>query len=138
MSLRNTPTHNSWLNMKARCNNPCKSKWDSYGGRGITYCSRWEYFEYFLADMGERPKNTTLDRVDNDGDYTPENCKWATREEQMNNRRNNLLLTYDGRKQTIAQWAREVGINYHVLYNRVMTYGWTDEEALTIPVRARR
>jgi DNA-binding XRE family transcriptional regulator len=84
---KSSPTHKSWCMMKSRCNNPNYNRYKDYGGRGIAYCKEWESFENFLRDMGERPKGTTLDRIDNNGNYELSNCKWSTPKEQMSNKR---------------------------------------------------
>lgn len=83
-----TPTYTVWKGMHQRCTNPKSSVYKYYGGRGISVCARWDNFENFLADMGERPKGLSIDRIDNDGDYQPKNCRWATQSMQVSNRRN--------------------------------------------------
>lgn len=89
--LSNTPTHVTWMSMNQRCNDPGAVQYPYYGGRGITVCDRWQSFENFLADMGERPEGLTLDRIDGDGNYEPGNCRWATKSEQAKNRKKRLI-----------------------------------------------
>jgi len=86
--MSHTPTHRSWAMMWDRCTNKTREKYKIYGGGGVNVCDRWKVFENFLEDMGKRPKNKTLDRIDPFGNYTPENCKWSTHQEQIRNRRN--------------------------------------------------
>ena len=133
---RRSDTYSSWHSMIKRCRNPKATHYDLYGGRGIKVCERWQSdFAAFLADMGERPgKKFSIDRFPNkNGNYEPGNCRWATRSEQQNNRRDTYLLTYQGRTQGIAQWSREVGINLYTIRSRVES-GMSVEEALTKPV----
>ena len=85
-----TPTYVCWSNMLARCTNPKRRDFKNYGGRGISVCERWRSFENFLADMGEKPPKLSLDRVDNDENYGPDNCRWATQKQQVLNRRNTI------------------------------------------------
>lgn len=116
--------YRAWCNMKARCYTPGTIGFARWGGRGITVCDRWKNsFENFLADMGECPKGFTLERVSVDGNYEPANCKWASFKEQQNNKSDNVLIDYDGRRQTIAMWADEIGLRYHTLYRRVVIKG---------------
>lgn len=119
------PLYHTWYAMVARCQNPRAQSYHNYGGRGITVCDRWlESFENFYADMGDRPSNKhSLDRIDNDGPYSPENCRWATWEEQANNRRNNVWIEFQGERLSAAQWSRRLGvaIDLHAVakkYNR--------------------
>jgi hypothetical protein len=108
--------------MNQRCNNPKNPAWANYGGRGIKVCSRWESFEQFEIDMGERPSGDfSLDRIDNDGDYEPGNCRWATMKTQANNRRPRdakMMLTHEGVTKTIQQWADHLGIAAGTIHQR--------------------
>jgi hypothetical protein len=108
-----------WQNIKQRCFNSKAAHFDRYGGRGITVCERWLVFENFVADMGERPPGMTLERIDNDGPYSPDNCRWATRKEQSNNRFCNVRLTHNGETLTISQWSERTGIHHHTLFQRL-------------------
>ena len=108
----NTPEYYRWLSLKARCTNPNNPRYADYGGRGITVCQRWaDSFEVFIADVGERPTpEHSIDRIDNDKGYEVTNVRWATKQEQANNRRTNVEVTYNGETKTLAAWAMEVGI----------------------------
>lgn len=109
-----------WHSMIRRCTNPNQKNWVRYGGRGIKVCDRWlNSFEDFLVDMGRMPSpDHTIEREDNDKDYTPENCIWATWDAQNNNKRNSHFIEHQGRRQTIAQWARELGIKARTINRR--------------------
>ena len=118
-----TPTYCSWNEMKRRCRDAHRHTHGRYGGRGIKVCRRWLYsFSNFLADMGERPPGTTLDRKDNNGNYTPENCRWATQREQHGNKCSNRRIRFCGRTMILADWARELGINPATLWWRLARY----------------
>jgi hypothetical protein len=120
-----------------RCTNPNDDRWNSYGGSGVTVCKRWRRFELFLEDMGKRPAGTSLDRYpDPYGNYEPGNCRWATRQQQQNNMRSNVLLEFAGTAQTIAQWAEEAGIAYGTLETRLKR-GWDLERALLEDVHVK-
>lgn len=129
-----TGTYISWDSMIGRCtrlNNPYYSK---YVGRGITICARWMSFECFLSDMGTRPDGTTLDRFpDNDGNYEPGNCRWATKTQQQNNRCTNVVVEYNGERHTVTEWARHLGLPVDRLRSRIAS-GWTPERAFTVPI----
>ena len=127
--MSRTPTYNSWMCMKRRCLDAKNCNYANYGGRGIKFCERWKKFENFLADMGERPPGTTLDRIDHDGHYIPENCRWADQATQHRNTRLNVHLTYGGRTQCLAAWADELGIRRNTLQKRIAN-GWSVYSAL--------
>ena len=133
-----TPTYHTWCSMKTRCTNKNNPKWDNYGGRGITLVERWNSYDNFLKDMGPSYKpGMTLDRIDNDGNYSPENCRWATLVEQGNNKRNNLVLEYGGLKLTLPQWGRVKGIKSSTIRQRYYGYKWSVEKCIETPVYQR-
>lgn len=129
------PLFRTWCEMRYRCNNPEKWNYKYYGGRGIKVCERWMTFANFVADMGERPDKHTLDRIDRNGHYSPENCRWASREEQANNASYNKALVFNGESINLSRAARKYGLRVETLHAR-LKYGWTVEQALTIPVGA--
>lgn len=129
------PGHNSWCGMIQRCTNPKNPKWHRYGGRGIKVCDRWLKFENFYEDMGEKPKGLSIDRINNDGDYCPENCRWATPKEQARNKSTSRNITFNGRTQTLEAWSEEIGISSRALECRLFRLGWEVEKAFTIQPR---
>ena len=117
--MSRTPVHVAWQAMLARCSNKSNPMWHHYGGRGISVCAQWKSFENFLADMGDLPfKGAELDRIDNDGNYEPGNCRWATRQEQMRNTRQNVFVEVDGVSKTVAEWSVLSGIPDRTLHHR--------------------
>lgn len=111
----NTPTYKSWLKMRERCRLRTCVQWPYYGGRGITVCERWASFENFLSDMGERPQGTSLDRVNNDGNYEPGNVRWAAHKTQLVNRSDNVRVEIHGRSVTLSEAAEQAGLKYDTL-----------------------
>lgn len=122
-----------WIGIKSRCNNPNAPGYANYGGRGIKICDRWiNSYETFIEDVGERPSpQHTLDRIDNDGDYEPSNCRWATYKEQHRNTRRNVYVTWNGETKTVADWADQMGLSRQSLYRRLKR--WSLEDAMTRP-----
>jgi hypothetical protein len=123
-------TYSIYRDMRTRCENPNYKEFHLYGGRGIKVCDRWASYENFLADMGERPIGMSIERKDVNGNYSADNCIWANNEVQANNKRNSVLLDYQGKVQTVAQWARELGILDKTIYFR-LSKGWATEKALS-------
>jgi len=138
---RNQPKriYRIWRNMKSRCSNPKTPKYKNYGGRGITVCSDWLTFENFYnwAMANGYRDNLTIERIDNDGDYCPENCKWATYKEQALNSRQNHIISYEGKSKTLKEWAAILGMKYTTLEARLNQYGWDIEKAINEPIRRR-
>lgn len=120
----NSPEYKSWDGMKQRCWNTNDGKYPDYGGRGITICERWHSFDAFFADMGPKPSGKhSIDRIDNDGPYSPDNCRWADQNTQSRNRRSSVRLTHDGLTLTIAEWAERAGVGYSTVRERLVR-GW--------------
>lgn len=114
-----TTEYRIWAAMKRRCNNPNRPEWKDYGGRGITYCDRWEKFENFLDDMGRRPANHSLDRINNELGYSKENCRWATFKTQNNNKRSNRRIMFCGEQMLLSDACKLAGINLSTAYRRI-------------------
>lgn len=122
-----------WKGIFSRCYNPTTKGYHRYGGRGIKVCERWRSFINFLDDMGERPEGMTLDRINNDGDYEPGNCRWATYQQQAQNKSTNVNITINGETHCLAEWSRRSGISDSVLRKR-LNDGW-DHNDLLKPTR---
>ena len=141
-----TRLYNVWCAMKRRCNNSSVPEYKNYGGRGIKVCDEWnreygEFKEWALREGYDDnlPRGVcTLDRIDVNGNYEPDNCRWVTQKHQMNNVRYNVNIEYGGCNHTLAEWANIFGIKYATLRERIFNYGYTFEEAVTKPVRIWR
>jgi hypothetical protein len=131
---KHSKTYESWAGIISRCKNKNKKAYKNYGARGITVCKRWEVFENFYADMGDKPDGMTIERVDNDKGYDLGNCKWATRYDQANNTRRNRFIEHNGETKTISQWAREKNLYPQTLYNRINILKWPHGKAIDTPV----
>lgn len=141
--MSNTRLFKAWTCMTQRCKNPNDGAYKNYGGRGITVCEGWLGENGFENFYGWAMKNgysddLTIDRINVNGDYEPSNCRWATMKEQQNNKRNNHIISLNGEEHTISEWSRITGINKETIEARVNRYGYTDEEALMIPIRGKR
>lgn len=130
-------TYIIWRNMLGRCCNKTDSHYKYYGGRGITVCDRWkDSFDDFYEDMGKRPsKEYSIDRIDVNGNYEPDNCKWSTRIEQANNTTRNVYYDYQGEKLTLAQICRKLDLPYKTIWKRIHSGGVSLEDTLVTPVR---
>lgn len=131
-----SPEYRSWSHIKTRCLNEKCPEYKWYGGRGIAICDSWkESFVNFFTDMGERPSSKhSIDRINTNGNYCKENCRWATMQVQQNNKRNNRMIEFQNKTLTLAQWSSEVAIPYHTIKSRIDVLGWSVEKALTQPL----
>ncbi len=129
--MKGTREYRTWQHMKARCTNPKNDNYPLYGERGIRVCKRWmRSFDAFFSDMGPRPPGHTLDRKNNEGDYTKRNCRWATSLVQSRNKRNTKMLKMGGREMILADWSKEFGLPMERVRGRLRS-GWSLERALT-------
>ena len=129
---RKTTTFRCWQGILERCYNKKKAGFKYYGERGIKVCKRWRKFANFLADMGEKPAGLTIERIDNNGDYAPENCKWATRKEQTRNTTRSRLINFNGKTQCLTDWEKELGFSKWAIGKRLSS-GWRITRALETP-----
>lgn len=134
--MSGTPTYNAWRAMIDRCSRPTHKQYDRYGGRGISVHEPWRRFENFFADMGACPDGLSLDRINNDGNYEPGNCRWTTKFVQSNNTRWNVVYELHGESKTVSQWGKEYGLHPTTIKHRIRYLGWTVEAAITTPVAA--
>ena len=130
--LSHSAIHNLWTRIRQRCGNPSHGKFSYYGGRGIRVCERWSVFENFYEDMGDIPEGCSLDRIDPNGDYSPNNCRWATKKMQARNTRSNHFVEHDGQRLTLAEWAEIKGINQLTISKRLQR-GWPAGDAIERP-----
>lgn len=135
-----------WRDMKLRCYVPSTNGYNRYGGEGKTVCKEWlddfqSFYDWAVAngyDENKQSMQCTIERIDGNKGYSPENCRLATMKEQANNRRNNHFLEYKGKRQTMKQWAEETGIKYSTLKRRILAYHWSTEKALTTPIQKHK
>jgi hypothetical protein len=132
--MTRTPIYAIYRSMMQRCYDQNSTAYHRYGARGINVCEKWQTFEGFYEDMGDKPEGMSLERKDNDGDYCPENVVWAGWKAQANNRRSNRILEHRGKSQTLTQWADEINMKPQTLHARIFRYGWPVEKALETTV----
>lgn len=137
--LRGHPLYYTWNMMRQRCCNPNNKTYPNYGGRGISVCDEWSSFKVFYdwSILNGWKPGLSIDRIDNDGNYCPENCRWVDRYVQANNTSTNRFITYKGKTQTEAQWAKELGMSKYTLSSRLNLRGWSVERAFETPVKNR-
>jgi hypothetical protein len=133
-----TKLHYIWIEMRQRCANPKNPKFHHYGGRGITICESWQEFEIFhkwSLETGYK-EGLSIDRINNNESYAPNNCRWTTQSKQCNNTRRNKMVTYKGKSQSMADWSRELNVNYNTLRSRARN-GWSIKDMFEVPMEGR-
>lgn len=126
-----------WIQMHYRCRNKNATGYKHYGGRGIAVCNKWHEFKNFFNDMGHRPNGMSLDRINNNGNYKPSNCRWATKQQQQRNMRSNRWIKYGGEKLTLIGWAEKLNIGERTILTR-LELNWPIKRILTAPAKPRR
>lgn len=137
MSLTKSGLYRVWGNIVQRCTNPNNPAYHNYGGRGIMLCMRWRMFENFLADLGTQPQGMTLDRIDNNKGYEPNNVRWVTKAENTRNTRRCVMVEVNGESKPINVWCREYGVPY-VTFKQRRRNGWDLAKAVSTPPDSRR
>ena len=135
--MHKTRVYSAWRAMLQRCRNPKEFNYHNYGGRGIKVCQRWYVFENFYEDMGDPPPRYSIERIDNNGNYEPKNCKWIPLRLQHRNKRSNRIITLDGLSLTIAEWAERTGVRQKTIGERLNRYGWNERDAIMTPTIRR-
>lgn len=136
--LKHHPLYDVWGKMKSRCYKPNDKDYSDYGGRGITVCMEWKedfkvFYDWCMANGYE--KGLEMDRRENDGNYSPDNCRFVTRSQNMRNTRRNNMVTYNGETKPLVEWSEILGIKRYTLFGRIFKYGWTIERAFNTPVQ---
>lgn len=134
-----TKTYKTWIYMRRRCSDPAVIGYENYGGRGIKVCDRWQNsFENFASDVGTCPSpEHSIDRLDVNGQYEPGNCRWATKKEQAQTRRNRITVNVDGQEVCLKEACEKLGMHYRSVWSRIKQYGWSVNEALNTPFRKK-
>jgi len=128
-----SPTYRAWHGMKQRCENPNSEVFKDYGGRGVKVCVKWSEFENFLKDMGECPKGLEIDRINNDGNYEPGNCRWTTKKQNQSNKRNTRFVLFGGERVTLTEAARRTGRGSGTLFTLLNNHNWPDIDLAILP-----